>query len=153
MTDYAIGSHIRLEDSSHPEISPGFPRLVDPFRQESIDRMFTEEQELPWDLLPGTRCLLHTEHVFDPFPVSSWGFVQIRSTFARMGLHLPPTGIDPGFRGQVVVEVKNENEYAAIRLTTGLLLISVIESFTREPEYKGRYIGQTGIQIPRALDR
>ena len=40
------------------------------------------------------------------------GFVELRSTWARHGISLPPTIIDAGFKGTVTLEAINNAPYA-----------------------------------------
>jgi len=48
--------------------------------------------------------LLHTsEYVELPGYVA--GLANLRSTYARLGVYIPPTVVDAGFKGQIVIEV------------------------------------------------
>ena len=45
-------------------------------------------------------------------PDDIMGFVEVRSTWARHGISLPPTIIDAGFKGTVTLEAINNAPYA-----------------------------------------
>jgi dCTP deaminase len=78
------------------------------------------------------------------------GLVNPRSTFARLGLLVPPTVIDAGFCGQVTVEIIG-SAYP-IRVYPGQRFLHVILVKTTSPvarPYRGKYQGQRGVTPPR----
>lgn len=145
--DLTVDKYIVLEK----EPKPGHGHTVDPYKQKSIDLMFDNPLPLPFPLLPGQRALLNTEEIIE-VPYGKCGFIEIRSTWARLGLFCPPTVADPEFRGQLTLEVLNMSLYA-IQISSGDRIWSMIHLHTDEPAYKGRYQNQSGIQLPKALRR
>lgn len=100
--------------------------VINPLNQESIDNSFTLPIALPDIIYPLERVLLHTlEYI--KIPPDHVGFVQLRSTFARMGLIIPPTYADPGFYGTLTMEVFNTNK-RPIQLYPGLAMWSIVIS-------------------------
>tara|TARA_Y100000310_G_scaffold345740_1_gene469085 strand:+ start:7339 stop:7812 length:474 start_codon:yes stop_codon:yes gene_type:complete len=128
--------------------------IVNPYKQEDIDKMFTKPVALPRHILPQERALLTTKELIGKHIVlegSVCGLVILRSTLARIGLLSPPTVADPGFHGQLTMEVFNGSKHA-ITMHAGMAVWSLIRVPTiGEPMYTGRYQGQRGIQTPRAL--
>lgn len=94
------------------------------------------------------RLLCHTiEYV--KLPNDLIGICELRSTFARMGLSIPPTIIDAGFEGQLTLELIGSN--FPIKLYNRQRFLHVIFSELRTPaiSYKGKYQGQKGLTLPR----
>ena len=78
------------------------------------------------------------------------GFVNLRSTFARLSLYIPPTIIDAGFKGQVTIEIIGGS--LPVRVYPGQRFLHVIFARTSSPvyrPYKGKYQGQKGVTLPR----
>ena len=82
-------------------------------------------------------------------PPNIAGFIELRSTFARLGLSIPPTIIDAGFEGQITLEIHG-GAFPVI-LRKGVRFAHVV-FFRVEGEpvpYRGRYQGQRGVTLPR----
>lgn len=77
------------------------------------------------------------------------GFVNLRSTYARMGLMIPPTIIDAGFKGQLTLEVMGGpfpvKVYAGDRFCHAVLAKLTSKSI----RYRGTYQGQKGVTYAR----
>lgn len=114
---------------------------------------------------PGDFVLLHTEQVVT---VSNQviGFVKGKSSWARQGLLVECAGlVDPGFSGQLVLEVKNLLptyptilEKDTITLTPGMPIAQICFAHLRskslrsygDPALGSKYQGQTGPVQSRA---
>jgi dCTP deaminase len=100
-------------------------------------------------IYPNERVLLTTlEYV--KLPNDIMGFVELRSSFARLGLTIPPTIIDAGFEGNVTLEVHGST--FPIKLYKGQRFAHVIFSKTLNPvlrPYQGKYQGQRGVTLPK----
>jgi len=100
---------------------------------------------------PYEHVLLHTmEYV--KMPSDLVALVNLKSTLARLGLYIPPTVVDAGFEGQIVIEVIGSS--FPIRIKPGVPFIHLIFLRTDSPvekEYavRGRYQGQKGIRLPK----
>jgi len=100
-------------------------------------------------IFPRERLLCHTLEYLE-LPNDIMGFCQLRSTFARMGLSIPPTIIDAGFEGQLTVEIIGSN--FSIKLYAEQRLIHVIFHKLITPTtlpYHGKYQGQMGLTLPK----
>lgn len=99
-------------------------------------------------LEPNSRYLLHTlEYV--SLPPELMGFVEIRSTFARLGLLIPPTIIDGGFEGQITIELLSTS--FPVKVPAGTRFLHVVFAKLTTPvtkPYKGKYQGQRGVTLP-----
>jgi dCTP deaminase len=81
-------------------------------------------------------------------PNDLMAFVQIRSSWARRGLFLPPTVIDAGFSGEITLEIADLSG-KAISCAVGKRFAHLIFAKLAGPAdpYCGKYQGQTGITL------
>ena len=80
-------------------------------------------------------------------PDTLTAFVEGRSSLGRMGLFIQNAGwVDPGFRGEITLELFNANR-CAIELRAGRrvgqLVFAEMDAPAEHP-YDGKYQGQTG---------
>ncbi len=97
-------------------------------------------------LLPNQFVLATTMEFFD-LPNDITAFVEGRSSLGRMGLFIQNAGwVDPGFRGEITLELYNANR-CAIELKAGRrvgqLVFSRMDAAAENP-YNGKYQGQRG---------
>lgn len=97
-------------------------------------------------LLPGQFVLGSTMEYFK-LPPNLTAFVEGRSTYGRLGLFVQNAGwVDPGFEGDITLELYNANRYA-IELVAGKrvgqLVFAKMGSHATNP-YNGKYQGQRG---------
>lgn len=97
-------------------------------------------------LLPGQFILATTMEYFE-LPDNLTAFVEGRSSLGRMGLFIQNAGwVDPGFRGEITLELFNANR-CAIELQAGRrvgqLVFAQLDAAARNP-YRGKYQGQRG---------
>lgn len=98
---------------------------------------------------PSAHYLLHTSE-YIKMPPELMGFVELRSTFARLGFMMPPTIIDAGFEGQLTIEVLTPPY--PIRMKVGTRFLHVVFSKVATPVtkvYRGKYQKQRGVTLPR----
>ncbi|WP_369297987.1 dCTP deaminase [uncultured Neglectibacter sp.] len=97
-------------------------------------------------LLPGQFVLATTMEYFE-LPDDLTAFVEGRSSLGRMGLFIQNAGwVDPGFHGEITLELYNANR-CAIELKAGRrvgqLVFAQMDASAARP-YDGKYQGQTG---------
>lgn len=97
-------------------------------------------------LMPGQFVLATTMEYFK-LPGNLTAFVEGRSSIGRMGLFIQNAGwVDPGFEGEITLELFNANR-CAIELRAGRrvgqLVFAQMDGFAENP-YKGKYQGQKG---------
>lgn len=138
-----------LQDLRDGQI-PSSP-AIDATDQAVIDGMFWEPIALPMVIPPLRRILASTIETVE-VPPGVIGLICLRSTWARLGLTAPPTVADPGFKGTLTMEIFNGSCHG-IRIEPGMRVwsISYLKLGVDEPLYAGRYQGQTGLQLPKAL--
>ncbi|MBP1357556.1 MAG: dCTP deaminase [Sulfolobus sp.] len=120
------------------------------FDPENPDPSFFEiEKGEEFIIQPYEHVLLTTEEYVE-LPHDIMAFVNLRSSFARLGLFIPPTIVDAGFRGQVTIEVVGSS--FPIKLKKGTRFIHLIFARTLTPvenPYQGKYQGQRGVTLPK----
>ena len=109
-------------------------------------------------LLPGQFVLATTMEYFR-LPDDLTAFVEGRSSLGRMGLFIQNAGwVDPGFEGEITLELYNANR-CAIELRAGRrvgqLVFAKMDAAAEHP-YRGKYQGQrgaTGSRVWKDTDR
>lgn len=139
--DLRIGSQIaRLRRTS---------QLLDVRSVRDLEEYYEVEDGSSFVIYPGERVLLSTlEYI--KLPDDLMGFVELRSTYARLGLSLPPTIVDAGFEGNITLEVLGSS--FPVKLYSGDRFAHVIFAKTLSPvekPYSGRYQKQRGVTLPR----
>lgn len=131
-------------------------RLGDTFSivEDSSSGIITMESEIRYKtiqtdtylLLPGQFVLATTMEYF-VLPDDLTAFVEGRSSLGRMGLFIQNAGwVDPGFRGEITLELYNANR-CAIELKAGRRVGQLVFAKMDQPAenpYCGKYQGQTG---------
>ena len=77
-------------------------------------------------------------------------FVELRSTYARLGLFIPPTIVDANFEGQLTIELVGGP--FPVKLYKGDRFLHIIfAKLTSQVEkpYMGKYQGQRGVTLPK----
>lgn len=97
-------------------------------------------------ILPGQFVLATTMEYFK-LPDNLTAFVEGRSSLGRMGLFIQNAGwVDPGFQGEITLELYNANR-CAIELKAGRrvgqLVFAEMDAAALHP-YRGKYQGQKG---------
>ena len=97
-------------------------------------------------ILPGQFVLATTMEYFE-LPDNLTAFVEGRSSLGRMGLFIQNAGwVDPGFKGEIRLELYNANR-CAIELKAGRRVGQLVFAEMDVPAvnpYRGKYQGQRG---------
>ena len=97
-------------------------------------------------ILPGQFVLATTMEYFE-LPDDLTAFVEGRSSLGRMGLFIQNAGwVDPGFKGEITLELFNANR-CAIELRAGRRVGQLVFAKMDSPAivpYNGKYQGQRG---------
>ncbi len=78
------------------------------------------------------------------------GFVNLRSTFARYSLYIPPTIVDAGFKGQLTIEIIGGS--VPVKVYPKQRFLHLIFARTSSPVYRaysGKYQSQRGVTPPK----
>ncbi len=149
---------LQIEPVEKEQIQPASVdiRLGDTFSvvEDTSSGIITLENEIRYKtiktdtylLLPGQFVLATTMEYFS-LPDNLTAFVEGRSSLGRMGLFIQNAGwVDPGFKGEITLELFNANR-CAIELKAGRrvgqLVFAEMDDHALNP-YNGKYQGQTG---------
>jgi dCTP deaminase len=108
-----------------------------------------EDRRVPVTLPPGSFTLLHTLERFT-MPHDVAALVKDKSTWARRGLMVQNTFIEPGWRGYLTLELKVQGGHC-VELQHGMPIAQIIfQRLETPPEcvYSGKYQDQEDRPIP-----
>ena len=149
---------LTIEPVTPPQIQPASVdiRLGNTFSvvDDTPSSVITLENEIKYKtimtdtflIMPGQFVLATTMEYFE-LPNNLTAFVEGRSSLGRMGLFIQNAGwVDPGFKGEITLELYNANR-CAIELKAGRrvgqLVFAKMDDTALNP-YNGKYQGQKG---------
>jgi dCTP deaminase len=132
---------IRLENT-FTIIEDAYSRVI----ELSGELRYKTIQSEKYLLMPGQFVLATTMEYFK-LPNNMTAFVEGRSSIGRLGLFIQNAGwVDPGFEGEITLELFNANR-CAIELQAGRrigqLVFAQLDANADRP-YRGKYQGQKG---------
>ncbi len=146
--DLRLGNEIAIHN---PELKEDF--ILDPSNEDHLKQEYIKQTSEDRLVLPRSQQVLLTTHEYLEMPDNLMGFVELRSSWARHGLSMPPTIIDAGFKGDITLEVINHSTHN-IALKPGVRFAHIIFAATMnrvKNTYSGKYLGQRGIRTPKLL--
>ncbi len=123
--------------------------VLDAHAAVDVNSFYQREKGESFIIKPHEKVLVCTAEYIE-LPLDLMGFMELRSTFARCGLILPPTILDGGFSGNVTVEVMGSS--FPIKLYAGDRFAHAVFVKLASPigkPYSGKYQGQRGVTLPR----
>lgn len=127
------------------EISPPPPIVLGDLKNHGGTTKSTKTDN--YVLRPGSFVLAHSLEVFE-IPTDVIGFVYDKSTLARIGLALQNTVLEPGWKGQITLEISNHGECDVI-LQPGVgiaqVLLFRLDEDCEKPYGDGKYQNQEGV--------
>lgn len=128
----------------------GTTEIID-IRTPDLERFYQRESvnEGGFTIRPNERVLATTlENI--TLPESLMAFCELRSTFARLGISIPPTIVDAGFSGNLTIELLGGA--APVRLYPKIRFLHVVFAKLSSPvkkPYRGKYYKQKGVTLPK----
>jgi dCTP deaminase len=147
------GIDLRLDDEVARHVVGDKDFVMDPSNEEHIKKSYKLEKKVTEIILDPKEQVLLTTYEQMEVPDDLMGFVELRSTWARHGLSMPPTIIDAGFVGNITLEVINNSPYK-IKLRPMQRFAHIIFAKTSSRVnnvYSGQYKGQKGVRLPKVL--
>ncbi|RLI06101.1 dCTP deaminase [Candidatus Bathyarchaeota archaeon] len=124
-------------------------KVMDTRKNFQPEDFYKTEYGKEFTLKPHEKVLVYTLEYME-VPVDLVGFVELRSTFARCGLSLPPTIVDGGFKGNLTLEIAGSSFpiklYAEDRFAH--VVFAKLTSPLEKP-YSGKYQNQRGVTFPK----
>ncbi|MGC8710554.1 MAG: dCTP deaminase [Candidatus Micrarchaeia archaeon] len=127
--------------------------IIDPSNAKHIEKEYVIEKRKKYFIVEPKQQILLSTIEYLKMPDNVIGFVELRSTWARHGLLMPPTIIDAGFEGTITLEVFNGSP-SRIKLVPKVRFAHIIFAVTMNKvknTYKGSYSGQKGIFRPKVV--
>ena len=113
------------------------------------EEFYVVESGKEFILKPYEKALVYTLEYLE-MPLDLMGFVELRSTYARCGLTIPPTVVDGGFKGNLTLGISGSS--FPVKLYAGERFIHLVfarlTSKVKKP-YSGKYQKQEGLTLPR----
>ncbi|CAQ58452.1 dCTP deaminase [Stygiolobus rod-shaped virus] len=112
---------------------------------DNLQNLYEKESGEHFVIYPNEHVLLTTlEYI--KLPSDIMAFVNLRSTFARLGMMIPPTIVDAGFEGQLTIELINGPVPFLLDVGTRFLhlVFEKLDEPTQVP-YQGKYQYQVGV--------
>ena len=128
--------------------------VLDPSNINDVKDLYSVEKHKEQFVIgPRSHVLLSTLE-FLKLPDDLMGIVELRSTWARYGLSMPPTIIDAGFAGTIVLEITNNAPFSIVlRPKTRFAHVVFAKTLSRvRNAYKGSYTEQRGVRPPKPMD-
>lgn len=122
-------------------------------KQEVVFKPMTMGPEVWIDGQPiyGRFCLASAIEEFD-MPASLVGVVHDKSTWARQGLSVFNTVIEPGWKGFLTLElVFHGNKEVVIPAGAGIAQV-IFTSLAHDASYEGKYQHQADMPVPSVFD-
>lgn len=126
-------------------------KIMDPVKPEINYKKFKYDDY--YDIKPGEFILAHSvEYV--KVPMNVVGLVCDKSTYARCGIALQNTVLEPGWEGQITLEISNHNQ-CPVRLYVNGGIAQVLFIKSDDPclvsynQRNGKYMGQTGVTLSK----
>lgn len=139
--DLRIGSKIiRLKSSNE---------VLDSEKLDDLKEYYTLEEDEEFIIEPREHILL-TSQEYLKIPVNIMGFVNLKSTYARLGLSIPPTIVNAGSEGELTIELIGGPFPIKIRRGAKIVQIIFVKlSSPAQKPYRGRYHNQRGPTPPK----
>jgi len=139
--DLRVGKQIARMRSPGRPLKPG----------DDVSDFFSVKEGDSFLIQPNEHVLLTTMEYLE-LPNDVMAFVNLRSSFARLGLFIPPTIVDAGFHGELTIEVVGSAFPVELESGTRFLHLVFAKTLTPiESPYAGKYQGQRGVTLPKFL--
>jgi dCTP deaminase len=144
--DIRLGTEFKRYRSNQPGmLSPNRPDLL-----KEGEHFETLHSNYAYTLYPGGFVLAHSMEVIS-MPSTVIAMVKDKSTYARLGVALQNTVLEPGWTGQITLEITNHNTRPVLLLVNeGIAQLMFWKGKPCHTPYgDGKYQDQVGTVMPR----
>lgn len=149
----SYGYDVTLDDRLkifNPYKNLGVGAIIDP---TNFDETIADEIVAKEFILPPYSFALGVTREYFKMPRNIMGKVWNKSTWARSGLMIYPTLIEPGWEGNLVLEFANNTPFSMrLKAGQGIAQVTFEEGDgvckTSYADRGGKYMNQTGVQTP-----
>lgn len=127
--------------------------LIDP--KAPPDRYFRDVTAIAGEqvIIPPNSYALTSSLEYVRMPEDVLGICLGKSTYARVGIELNVTPLEPGWEGEVTIEISNATRFpVAVYAGEGIMQVLFLRGSKSETSYakrNGKYQGQRGITLAR----
>lgn len=124
-------------------------KVFDPDKRNKPETFFRREKSVEFIIHPNERLLMCT---IEKLELSNriMGIVGLRSSFSRIGVQANVGLVDPGFQGQLTLEITGSSFPIRLRAQDKLFHIAFISVKPElESSYNGKYQNQHGPTLPK----
>ena len=125
------------------------PEIFNAEKPDYGSTFFRQERSLEFTINPNERVLMCTMERLR-LPSDLLGIVSLRSSYSRLGMQSNVGFVDPGFAGQLTLEVSGSS--FPIKLRSGQSIFHILFAVSKSKEvreYSGSYQNQKGPTLPR----
>ncbi|MEM1584097.1 MAG: dCTP deaminase [Nitrososphaerota archaeon] len=127
--------------------------IIDPDEIDEMHDYYILEEGEEFIIEPRESLLL-TSLEYLKLPTNIMGFVSLKSTYARLGLSIPPTIVNAGSEGELTIELIGGPFPIKIRRGARIIQIVFVKlSSPAEKPYRGRYFNQKGPTLPKVWNK
>lgn len=146
-----IDCRLAPEIARHKESEKGF--VLDPMDRKHVEGAYDIMKGVKRMVIESHQQVLLSTYEYMEMPDDVAGLVELRSTWARHGLSMPPTIIDAGFKGTITLEVINNAPYSIMLRPKQRFAHIILQKLNNRAGsvYAGEYKGQRGIRIPKVI--
>lgn len=150
--DVSLADDFRVFTNIHSAVID--PKRLDPKCLASVKAQYDDETGERYVLMPPNSYLLGSTKEYFVVPRDIMIICVGKSTYARSGAIVNVTPIEPGFEGNVVIEISNSTNlpakiYADEGIAQFMFFRGDRECETSYGDRAGKYQGQTGITLPK----
>ena len=119
-------------------------------QSSKTDEFYSKEQNKETFVLDSGEKILVSTWEKVTVPNNLMAFCQLRSTFARAGVSIPPTVVDAGFSGNLTIQMSGSSFPVKIAVRTRFLHLIFAELKTPLMKgYDGKYQNDSGVGLPK----
>lgn len=154
----SAGYDMRMSDELLIATPPAlYDEIVDPKKPNSNDfrqARFQASKDGVYFVLPPYGFALTSSLEYFKIPPDILGDVRGKSTYARFGIHVLVTPLEPGWEGNVTIEISNLTPWSVRVYTLEGIAQVLFHQLSERPQItyadkNGKYQGQTGITLGR----
>ncbi len=111
---------------------------------ESSGRRLSLGEGSELEIPPCSHVLVATREYLE-IPPDVVGLVNLRSTYARKGLVIPPTVVDAGYKGRLTLAIRGAPYPLRVAFGERIWHLVLVESHKASRPYSGKYQGSLGL--------
>jgi dCTP deaminase len=124
------------------------PMVLDTRKVRNISKFYKKETGSSFVIGPGERALACTMERIS-LSRKLVGLLNIKSTYARIGLLLPYGFVNSGFQGQLTIEILGGSFPIKLYAMDRMFHLILAQKSTVSPNaYRGKYQNQRGVTLP-----